>query len=66
MESDTWDPSRSEIRYLPLQAAVGDYAFFMRKEAIELEFEEKKYLIISHHNIVALVRDQPDERELYG
>lgn len=66
MESDDWDPSRSVVRYLPLQASVGDYAFFMRKEAIELEFEEKRYLIVAHHQIVALVRAQPDERELYG
>ena len=66
LESENWDPSRSVVRYLPLQATIGDYAFFMRKEAIELEFENKKYLIIAHHNIVAIIRDQPDERDLYG
>jgi co-chaperonin GroES (HSP10) len=48
-----------------LQAQIGDLAFFLRKEAIELEFSGTKYLIIPHSAILALVRDQPDELDLY-
>lgn len=64
-EDEPWAPARPAVRFLPLQAQIGDFAFFMRKNAIELEFEERSYLIVPHHAILALVRDQPDERDLY-
>lgn len=53
---DPWAAQRESIRYLPLQAKKGDFAFFLRKEAIELTFKDKDYLIIPHNAIVALVR----------
>lgn len=64
-EDEPWAPSRPAVRYLPLQAREGDFAFFLRKEAVELEYEEKRYLIVAHHHILALIREQPDERDLY-
>ncbi len=42
--------------YIPLQAQEGDYAIFLKKDAVEIEFEEKKYLIVPHSSILALVR----------
>ncbi|MBN8589077.1 MAG: co-chaperone GroES [Rhodothermia bacterium] len=65
-DEDAWMHEKSEVRYLSLQAKIGDIAYFLRKDAIELLFEDKTYLIIPHHAILALVRNQPDERELYG
>jgi co-chaperonin GroES (HSP10) len=63
---EPWKPAQDAVRYLALQANVGDYAFFLRKETIELEFQDKTYLIIPHGAILALIRNQPDERDLYG
>jgi co-chaperonin GroES (HSP10) len=47
---------KKEIKYIPLQAAEGDYAIFLKESAIEIEFEGKKYLIVPHSAILALVR----------
>lgn len=44
------------VRYIPLQAQEGDYAFFLKDAGLEIEFEEKKYLIVPHSAIVALIR----------
>ncbi|MCH7638716.1 MAG: co-chaperone GroES [Bacteroidetes bacterium] len=55
-ENDSWDPSREAVRYLPLQARPGDFALFLRKEAIELKWEEEAYLIVPHTAILALAR----------
>lgn len=55
-EGEPWATDRSAVRYLPLQAQPGDHAFFMRKETIELTFRDKKYLIVQHGAILALVR----------
>ena len=60
-ETETWAPHREAVRYLPLQAQPGDYAFFLRKEAIELVYEDEEYLIIPHNAILALVRDDAED-----
>lgn len=58
---EPWASQREAVRYLPLQARPGDFAFFLRKESIEITFEGKEYLIVPHAAIVALVRRHPDE-----
>jgi hypothetical protein len=49
------------VRYLPLQAQPGDFAFFLRKEAIELTFQGHNYLIVSHGAILAIIREEPED-----
>ncbi len=54
---EPWSQStRQDLKYVPLQAVEGDYAIFLRDAAIEIEFEGKKYLIVPHSAILALVR----------
>lgn len=60
-ESETWKQTEQPVRYLPLQAEVGDYAFFLREKSTEIRFEGTDYLIVPHAAILALVRDTPDE-----
>lgn len=54
---------RIDLRYVPLQAAEGDYAIFLKEAAVEIEFEGKKYLIVPHSAILALVRTEIAESE---
>ncbi|MGB9823169.1 co-chaperone GroES [Thermodesulfovibrio sp.] len=54
---EPWKQTNTEsIRYIPLQAQEGDYALFLKDAGIEIEFEEKKYLIVPHSAILALIR----------
>lgn len=57
MSDEPWEPSKLEPKYLPLQAEEGDYALFLRKAAIEIEFEKEKYLIVPQGAILLIVRD---------
>jgi co-chaperonin GroES (HSP10) len=50
-------PSR-ETRFVPMQAKVGDYALFFRKAAVEITFENERYLVVPQAAILALVRDE--------
>ena len=61
--SEPWKNKRTETYYIPLQVRMGDYAIFLRKEAIEIEYDEKKYLIVSQSGILAVVRSKilPDD-----
>lgn len=54
---EPWEKNRSEPKYLPLQAEVGDYALFLRKTAVEIEFENEKFLLVPHAAILLLVRE---------
>ncbi len=58
---ETWKTGKKEVKYLPLQAAEGDYAIFLKDSAMEIEFEERKYLIVPHSAILALVRTELSE-----
>ncbi len=56
---EPWKQKHTEaIKYIPLQAQEGDYAFFLKDASLEIEFEEKKYLIVPHSALVALIRTQ--------
>jgi chaperonin GroES len=50
------------VRYLPLQAEIGDYAYFLKKEAIELFYKGREFLVVRHSSILALVR--PDSSDI--
>lgn len=55
-DDQPWSSSGQAVRYLPLQAEVGDFAFYLRKEAVELKINEDAYLIVPHRAILALIR----------
>lgn len=61
--SEPWTTRQTETHYIPLQVRIGDYAIFLRKEAIEIEYDEKKFLIVSQSGILAVVRSKilPDD-----
>ena len=46
-----------QTRFVPMQARTGDFALFFRKAAVELTFEQQKFLVIPQTAILALVRD---------
>ena len=57
IDSEPWSTAPKEpVKYIPLQAEEGDYALFLRDQAIEVEFEESKYLIVAQSSILLLIR----------
>ncbi len=59
-EDEPWKPSSHEPRYIPMQVEVGDYALFLKKAAVEVKWQNKKYLIVPQSAILAVVRDAVD------
>lgn len=60
-DEEPWSTPKDPMRYIPLQTREGDYAMFLREQAIEVEFEEKKYLIVPQSAVLMLVRDEMRE-----
>jgi chaperonin GroES len=46
-----------EPRFRAMQARIGDHAIFFRRAAVEITFEEKKYLVVHLAAILLLIRD---------
>jgi len=57
LADEPWKADRREGRSRAMQARVGDHATFFRKAAVEITFEEKRYLVVPQAAILVLVRD---------
>ena len=56
-DEEPWRVEEKTPRFRPMQARIGDHAIFFRKAAVEITFEDKKYLVVPQAAILALVRD---------
>lgn len=57
LDDEPWKiGQKAGARFVPMQARVGDYALFFRKAAVEITFEDKKYLVVPLAAILVLVR----------
>jgi len=62
IDQESWSTSPKEpVKYIPLQAEEGDYTIFLRDQAIEIEYDEKKYLIVPQSAIMMIIRPNPME-----
>ncbi|CAN5813114.1 co-chaperone GroES family protein [soil metagenome] len=58
-EGEPWSRTGgAEMRYVPLQAGEGDYAVYLRAAAVDVEIDGSPYVIISHANILLLIREK--------
>ena len=53
---EPWRTAARETRFVPMQARIGDYALFFRRAAVEISFENDRYLVVPQTAILALVR----------
>ena len=59
-EQEPWKHGYRNPRFLPMQVSVGDHALFFRKAAIEITFEDERYLVVPHGAILVVVRNEND------
>ena len=57
LDDEPWRIRGPEVKYVPMQAGVGDYALFFRKAAVEITFDGRRYLVVPQPAILVLVRD---------
>ncbi len=61
IDQEPWSTTpKDPVKYIPLQAEEGDYAIFIKEQAIEIEYESKKYLIVPQSAILVLIRHTPN------
>lgn len=60
-DDEPWSKPKDPARYIPLQVKEMDQVLFLREQAIEVEFQEKKYLVVPQTAILMIVRDELHE-----
>lgn len=56
-DDEPWK-EKETTNYIPLQAKDGDFALFLRKDAIEIELEKQKMVIVPQSALLLLMRDE--------
>ncbi|MBP8959013.1 MAG: co-chaperone GroES [Bacteroidales bacterium] len=58
VDDEPWKNKSDEPKYIPLQTKVGDQAVYLQSQAIEVEFNNEKYIIVPQSAILLLLRDE--------
>jgi len=56
LDDEPWRIANAGSKFIPMQAEVGDFAIFFRKAAVEITFEDERYLVVPQAAILVLVR----------
>ena len=46
------EETAEQVRYIPQQAKKGDHALFLRKDAVEIKFDNEKFVGVPHNAIL--------------
>ena len=57
-DEEPWKGRKEDVKYVPLQAQVGDLAVYLNKSGFEIEFNKEKYIILHHSAILLIIRDE--------
>ncbi|GAB2781054.1 co-chaperone GroES family protein [Rhabdobacter roseus] len=57
-EDEPWKETEEKVKYMPLQAQEGDLALYLQRNAIELEYDNEKYVIVPQSSILLLDRSE--------
>lgn len=58
VDDEPWKETEEKVKYMPLQAQEGDLAIYLQRNAIELEYEDEKYVIVPQSSILMLERSE--------
>jgi co-chaperonin GroES (HSP10) len=60
-EDEAWlHAEQGQPRYFPLEVEVGDYALYLKKFAIDIKYQDEKYIIVPVSGILVVERDKDD------
>lgn len=58
VEDEPWKETEEKVKYMPLQAQEGDLAIYLQRNAIDLEVDGEKYVIVPQSAILLLDRSE--------
>jgi chaperonin GroES len=56
VEDEPWKETEEKVKYMPLQAQEGDLAIYLQRNAIDVVYNNEKYVIVPQASILMLER----------
>ncbi|MCU0340751.1 MAG: co-chaperone GroES family protein [Spirosomaceae bacterium] len=56
VEDEPWKETEEKVKYMPLQAQEGDLAIYLQRNAIEVMYNNEKFVIVPQSAILMLER----------
>ena len=56
VDDEPWKETEEKVKYMPLQAQEGDLAIYLQRNAIDVVFNNEKYVIVPQSSILMLER----------
>ena len=56
VEDEPWKETEEKVKYMPIQALEGDVAIYLQRNAIEVMYNDEKYVIVPQSAILMLER----------
>lgn len=61
-QSEPWQQRREKpVKYIPVQCEPGDYVLFLRKDSVEIKYDNEEYMVVPQNAILLIIREQPDQ-----
>lgn len=57
-DSEPWKQDEEKTKYVPLQVKEGDQALYLKKDAVDVEFDGIEYVIAPQSAILLVIRDE--------
>ncbi|MFN8349228.1 MAG: co-chaperone GroES family protein [Spirosomataceae bacterium] len=58
VEDEPWKETEEKVKYMPLQAQEGDLAIYLQRNAIDVVYNNEKYVIVPQASILMLERTE--------
>lgn len=55
-DEEPWKGTEEKVKYMPLQAEEGDLAIYLQRHAIEIQYQNERYVIVPQSSILLLER----------
>ena len=57
VDQEPWKASQGDLKHVPMQAQIGDYAIFLKKASVEIKYDNETYLVVPQAAILVLLRE---------
>lgn len=58
VDDEPWKETEEKVKYMPLQAQEGDLAIYLQRNAIDVVYNNEKYVIVPQASILMLERTE--------
>lgn len=60
-DDEPWQTPSQKMKFIPMQPKQDDHVLFLKKDAVEIKYDNEEYLVVPQASILVLVREDTKE-----